>query len=166
LTVAARARWPIFAALLVAAAVSAAVPPAGPGAQVVVRDEGGDILARVDLADDGRLTLRYRNSVYASLAEERFVAQGSALRLVELAADERAILDEYYETVDSQAAGPGDERDWRAAPRRDLVVERLAVAATDLGRRTLLVPGQPPLELWRLVDDTDPTVVIALEPPG
>lgn len=39
----------------------------------------------------------------------------------------------------------------------------LLVAATDLGERTLLVDGASPLELWRLVDDAQPTVRIELD---
>jgi hypothetical protein len=165
--VAAHARWPIVAALLIAAVVSASVPAAGAGVHVFVRDEDGGVLARVSLPAGGLVTLRYRNSLYGSLAEERFVAQGDALRLVELAADERAVLDEYY-VIDGGAerARPGDMRAWTGVPRDLVVLESLAVAATDLGRRELIVGGQRPIELWRLVDDREPTVLITLEVPG
>jgi hypothetical protein len=164
---AARAGWPIVAAGLLAAAVSAAVPPPGADGHVVVRNEHGEVLARIGLGDGGRVTLRYRNSLYGSVAEERFVAEGPALRLVELAADERAVLDEYYEIAGgARPAGPGDDRAWSGVPQRDLVIERLVIAATDLGERTLIVPGRPPVDLYGLVEDTAPTVVVTLERPG
>jgi hypothetical protein len=165
--VAARTRWPIVAALLLGATVSASAPAAGAGGHVLVRDVHGTVLVQVPLHEDERLTLRYRNSLYGSLAEERFVAQGDALRLVELAADERAVLDEYY-VIDGGAerARPGDMRAWTGVPRDLVVLESLAVAATDLGRRELIVGGQRPIELWRLVDDREPTVLITLEVPG
>jgi hypothetical protein len=46
---------------------------------------------------------------------------------------------------------------------RPTVLGTLSIAATDLGERTLLVPGEPPLELWRLVGDGDPFVVLGIE---
>lgn len=161
-------RWPLVGALLLAAAVSGSGPAAArPDAQVVVRDERGTILARVSLPDGALMTLRYRNSLYGSLAEERFAVQEQTLRLVELAADERAVLDEYYVIAGpAERTGGGDTRRWRGTPRDALTLERLAVAATDLGERVLLVPGRAPIELWRLVDDREPTVIIALEPSG
>lgn len=164
---AARGRSPIVVALLVAVLVSGSGPVAAqPGAQVLVRDERGTILARVGLGEDRQLTLRYRNSLYGSLAEERFVVRGSSLHLVQLAADDRAVLDEYY-VVDGGAepTRPGDDRAWWAAPRDALWLDDLAIAATDLGERTLIVPGRPPLELWRLVDDAAPTVVLVIAGP-
>ncbi len=161
-------RRPIVVALLVASAVSGSGPAvAAPAADVVVRDQHGTVLIRVAVRDGSRVTLRYRNSVYGSAAEERFVVAVPALRLVEVAADERAVLDEYY-VIDGPAerTAPGDARAWRATPRDQLTIEGLAVAATDLGRRALVIPGQAAIPLWPLVDDPEPTVLIALEPTG
>jgi hypothetical protein len=145
---AARPRWPTIVALLFGAAVSASAPAAGPGTNVLVRDERGTILARVSLPDDGRLTLRYRNSLYGSLVEERFIAE------------------DYEIDGAPERTAAGDTRAWRAPPRRHLALERLAVAASDLGERVLLVPGRTPIELWRLVDDEEPTVLITLDSLG
>jgi hypothetical protein len=134
-----------------------------PGHVLTVRDEAGADLAQLALPADGAFTLRYRNSVYGSTAEERFVADGAAFRLVALAAREVAVLDEYYEL----AGGPrrGGRLGWVGAPEQRVVLETLRVAATDLGRRTLVVEGSAPLALWKLAADEAPTVVLTIEPP-
>ncbi len=167
------------AALLLVVAASLGVPavlgawpsggaPAAPdgsaAASLVVRDPDGGVVLRAGLAEGDRVVLRYRNSLYGSLAEERFELRQGALQLVELAADERAVLDEYY-AVDSVARVPhGNPRAWRASPREPLALTELAIAATDLGERTLLLPGRPPLELWRHAADERPTVRLTVEP--
>lgn len=153
-------------AVLLGVAVGILVPVAGRGPQpvLVVRDSSGAVLARMTLAD-AAFALRYRNSLYGSLAEERFVVEGGLMLLRELAADERAVLDEYY--VIAGPARPslaGDARPWRASPADDVSLSQLAIAATDLGARTVLVSGAPPLELWRFVEDDRPTVVLTVEP--
>lgn len=166
-----RGRAPGLAAALTALLVLAvaALPAAGrdgDGPVLAVRDADGALLARLPLAER-RFALRYRNSVYGSLAEERFVvAEGGRLRLVGLAADELAVLEEYYAvTSPAVRAGPGSRRVWSAPPASPVVLEELRIAATDLGRRTVLVGGHPPLPLWRLVE-ADPTVVLTVEGAG
>ena len=131
---------------------------------LVVRDPVGSEIVRAPLEDGASVVLRYRNSLYGSLAEERFVLHGGELYLAELAADERAVLDEYYVTEPATQGKPGDARRWRATPRDRLALRELAIAATDLGERTLLLPGRPAVELWRYVDDARPTVTLTLEP--
>ncbi len=85
----------------------------------------------------------------------------SRFRLAELAAEQLAVLEEYYAVSEGPVrAAPGY---WRAPPDDDLEFDRLTVAATDLGQRTLLVRGQPPLALWRLVEDAAPMVHITVE---
>jgi hypothetical protein len=133
--------------------------------ELVVGLDGGPVVARFALAEGAAVTLRYRNSLYGSLAEERFRVEGARLRLVALAADERAVLDEYYLTNGASPAARTDARRWHGTPREALTLDRLAVAATDLGERTLLVRDHPPLELWRLVEDGRPTVVLEVRRP-
>ena len=131
--------------------------PADP--ELILRGPGGELLARVQLPT-AEFTLRYRNSLYRSLAEERYVIdRDGRIRLVGLAADELAVLEEYY-AIDrpAQRQDAGATRAWRAEPAREVVIETLVVAATDLGRRTLLVEGAAPLELWPLVEDGAPSV--------
>jgi hypothetical protein len=124
----------------------------------------GTTLASVGLPADASFALRYRNSLYGTLAEERFVVTGDGeLRLVELAADQLAVLEEYY-AIDSPARAVAGARGWEATPAHVPVITQLRIAATDRGERTLLVEGAPPLELFRLVDDTEPTVVLELGP--
>lgn len=168
-------RWPgriagLAAALIAGVVVTVTIPPgAGPAGgrpAVTVRDAGGALLTSVPLPPDGRFALRYRNSVYGTLAEERFVAADDGrFRLVELAADQLAVLEEYYAvTRPAVRAPPGGRRAWAAPPARPLELDELRVAATDLGRRTLLVDDRS-VPLWRLVD-ADPTVVLAVEGAG
>lgn len=134
---------------------------------VVVRATDGTILARAPLPVTGRFALRYRNSLYGSLAEERFTAtQDRRFWLQELAADEIAVLEEYYAIPGPAERTPaGDRRTWRARPADTSAFERLTIAATRLGERTLLVPGREDVALWRLVD-REPIVIIDLEVTG
>lgn len=136
------------------------------GPVLVVRLPDETELVRAPLAADGEFSLQYRNSLYRSLVEERFVGIGPRMELVQLAADELAVLEEYY-AIDqpAQRAASGDARSWTAEPPQPVSLERLVVAATDLGERTLLVEGRPAIELWRLVEDGAASVVLALEAP-
>jgi len=68
------------------------------------------------------------------------------------------VLEEYYAIDDPARRSHTGDRPWVADPAHPVIVDRLTVAATDLGRRTLLVEGREPIELWRLVDDASPSV--------
>jgi hypothetical protein len=147
---------------LVGLALAAA--PAAPGAPaVVVRSDDGDVLASVPVGRRG-FALSYRNSVYGTLAEDRYVlASRDRFRLVEVAADQRAVLEEYYALPGPDRAGAGDRRRWVSDPARRMAFPELNIAATDLGERTLHVPGHRPVRLWRLVGDDNPIVVLDIE---
>ena len=136
----------------------------GDGPSVVVRDGDGDVLAHVPLGGD-RFAVRYRNSIYGTLAEERYrVDDDGRFTLAALAADQLAVLEEYYAVPAATAAPEDDRRSFLAdpAPGRAPTFTGLSIAATRLGERTLLVPGRDPLALWQLVDD-DPTIVLRIE---
>jgi hypothetical protein len=133
---------------------------------LVVRGPDDRVLAEVRLPD-GAFTLRYRNSVYRSLTEEHYIVDAMGrIELVGLAADELAVLEEYY-AIESPAwrAGPRAVRSWRAHPARRVTIESLIVAGTDLGQRTLLVGGEESLALWRLVDDRSPSIELEVSHP-
>jgi hypothetical protein len=133
--------------------------------QLVVRATNKDVLLRLPLPD-GRFTLRYRNSLYGSLAEERFeIDPEGAIVLVELAADEAAVLDEYYTTDRPRPGDPGDTRRWRARPAAPLTLEELVVAASQHSRRTLVVEGHS-VRLWPLAPAGTPTVILEAEEVG
>ncbi|HUG48671.1 MAG TPA: hypothetical protein VMP67_09685 [Candidatus Limnocylindria bacterium] len=155
----------LLGALLCTVLVSGCSSPTGGTAaaaqwQLVISDGQGVVL-RVPLPE-GVFTLRYRNSVYGSLAEERFrVADGGVLELIELAADEAAVLDEYYMTGDRpRPAAAGDTRRWRAAPASPLSLRELRLLATEHGERTLLV-GQTTVALWQLSDESSALMLVA-----
>lgn len=158
--------------LVVAAGVGSAVvvamaddEPSWPGPAVTVRAPGGELLADVPLGGD-RFAVQYRNSIYTTLAEERYhVSPDGRFEVVELAADQLAVLEEYYAVPGAPRPAPaGDRRGYVAEPdpARPAVFDVLRIAATDLGERTLLVPGQPPVPLWQLVDE-DVTVIVEIE---
>jgi hypothetical protein len=133
---------------------------------IVIRGHGGDMLATVPL-NGGRFAVSYRNSIYGTLAEERYrVLPDGRCRLIEIAADQLAVLEEYYAVPGAphRAAEP-DRREWVAPPdpARPVIFKALSIAATDLGERTVHVPGEPPLELWRLVKDQSPFVALHIE---
>lgn len=148
-----------------AAAFAAAGQQAG-GRSVTIANDDGE-LARVPL-DGDTFAVSYRNSIYGTIAEERYVVQpDGSFRLHELAADQLAVLEEYYAVPGSPAAAVAatDRRDFVAAPDPGVPVrfDTLSIAATDLGQRTLHAPGAPPLALWQLVGDEDPFVVLDIQ---
>ncbi len=130
---------------------------------VIIRDHDGDVLASLPLRGD-RFAVSYRNSIYGTVAEERYVILPDGdYRLVQIAADQLAVLEEYYAVPGPPTlAESGDRRAWVVPPDPDhpAVFEGLSIAATDLGERTLYVPGFTPLALWRLVEDDNPFVVL------
>ncbi len=157
----------VAAAVLVGAVVATTAALAGDGERaVVVRTPDGEVLARVPLTGD-RFAVSYRNSVYTTLAEERYrVLPDDRFALVEIAADQVAVLEEYYALPGApESAPPGDRRGHVAEPDpgRPAVFEVLNIAATDLGERTLYVPGAAPVPIWRLVTGEDPTVLLEIE---
>ena len=138
---------------------------ADPQRFLVISNDDGE-LARVPL-DGETFAVSYRNSIYQTLAEERYEVQtDGSYRLVQIAADQLAVLEEYYGVPDAPTpAGHADRRNYVVppAPSRPVVFDTLSIAATDLGQRTLHVPGQPPLELWSLVGNDNPFVVLDIK---
>ena len=166
-----RVRW-LAAVVLVSAAllggvVAATAAPAGSdGPAVVVRTPDGEVLAGVPLTGDS-FAVGYRNSVYTTLAEERYrVLPDGRFALVELAADQVAVLEEYYAVPGTPRPAPTGDRRAHVAepdPARAAVFDVLNIAATDLGERTLYVPGADPVPIWRLVTGEDPTVLLEIQ---
>jgi hypothetical protein len=153
----------LLAAILAAAMLGSGCAGAEPGPALTVHDSGGVLLTRVPLPAP-EFAVSYRNSVYGSVAEERYrVREGGRFGLVELAADQLAVLEEYYAVPGPVRAAPSsDRRRWLAEPRDNPVFDELAIAATALGERTLHVPGHAPVPLPPLVTD-GVTVVLDIE---
>jgi len=135
------------------------------GRTLVVSNDDGE-LARVPF-DRDTFAVSYRNSIYRTLAEERYEVQpDGTYRLVEIAADQLAVLEEYYGVPGAPVpAGPDDRRNYVVPPdpSRPAVFHTLSIAATDLGQRTLHIPGEPPLELWQLVGNDNPYVELEIK---
>jgi hypothetical protein len=146
-------------ALLSITLIGSAAVPAGPVSSLLVETPGGRIVASVALPPDGAFTLRYRNSLYGTPAAEDFVVTDGAIHLVGLRAEQLAVLEEYY-AISSPARRDPAGGDWWAEPAHRPVIQALQLAATDLGERTLHVSGATPVELWRLVDDGAPHLVL------
>ncbi|WAP52137.1 hypothetical protein OL239_02130 [Arthrobacter sp. ATA002] len=149
-----------------AAGVAAAGQGGNPAAWTLSISNDGGVLAAVPV-DGGSFAVSYRNSLYGSTAEERYeIRPDGSYLLVQLAADDLAVLEEYYAVPGApDPAEPGDRRNWVAAPdpSRPAAFTSLSVAATDLGQRTVHTAGAPPLDLWTLVDDGDPFVTLELK---
>ncbi len=154
----------LAAELGVVGGCAAAAGPAPPGPVISVRDPAGVLLAQVPLGAAG-FAVSYRNSLYGTLAEERYrVAEGGRFTLVELAADQLAVLEEYYGVPGPVRHAPvADRRAFVARPTRTAEFAALDVAATSLGERTLHVPGHAPVPLAPLASAADPTVVLVVE---
>ena len=147
----------LFAAGLTASAAAAARD--GDARWIVARDAAGVELARERLPATNEFVLRYRNSVYDSVAEERYRVADGHLELVALAADELAVLEEYSSAFGAIRDAPDSRLTWSVAVERPAIALPLRVQATALGERTLLVDGRE-LALWRLVTGRDDTLVI------
>jgi hypothetical protein len=157
------------AGIALAVAIGVTVAVAGPddGAHsVTVRTPDGDLVAQVPL-DGNTFSVGYRNSIYRTLAEERYrVLPDGRFELVQLAAEQVAVLEEYYAVPDPPRKAPlGDRLDYVVAPdpSRPAIFDELNIAATDLGERTLYVPGSRPVPIWQLVVTEDPTVILDTE---
>ena len=136
-----------------------------PDVLVTITNDNGE-LASVPLTGTG-FSVSYRNSLYGTRAEERYtLGPDGTFVLDQIAADQLAVLEEYYAVPGvPSAAAESDRREWvvEPDPARPAVFEELSIAATDLGQRTLHVDGAPPLELWSLVDDNNPFVELHLK---
>jgi hypothetical protein len=148
--------------LLVALSAGSVTSGASPTLRISLPD--GQVLLRVALPADAAFALRYRNSLYGSFAQERFVVMDDGrLRLTELRAEQLAVLEEYY-AIATPARAVGGRLGLAADPAHVPEIGALQVAATDRGARTLIVAGLEPIELWRFVDDGAPHVLIEAEP--
>jgi hypothetical protein len=106
---------------------------------VVATDRGGDTVAELALPRSGAFELTYRHSYYRRPAVERFAAaDDGSFRLVEIASPSEAVL-EYYEVEGERSRGGGW---WRLRLARPARFERMALAATAVGRRTLAAGGR------------------------
>jgi hypothetical protein len=128
------------AALLLAAAALAAPALAhgDDGPRVVVRDEGGDVVAEAALPADGRFALAYRHSVYQAPAEERFRADGQGFVLDSIASPNQRVLD-YYE-LDGDRTREGET--WVLRPYEPARFNTMPLAATRRGQRTLVTSSE------------------------
>ena len=154
-------------ALSLGAAALLGATSAGPSAAdwlLVGRLPAGDVVLSVPLPDDS-FALRYRNSLYGSLAEERFTIDARGrLVLEELASDEAALLGEYYEIGQRPYRAPlWDARDWVAPPATQTALQELPVLATLRGQRSLIVEGRAPIALWSLAGSERATVTLVAE---
>jgi len=152
-------------------AVASGIVPAEDGSEqgsraIVVRDYRGSVIASVPLHGD-RFAVSYRNSIYGTPAEERYrVLADGRYRLRQIAAAQLAVLEEYYSVSSApERARERDRQRWVVAPNpeRTPTFETLSIAATDLGQRTVHVPGEPPLALWKLVGPKHPFVELSIE---
>ena len=121
-----------------AARSPSARPPAAPTARASSSaTRGGDVVAEAALPADGRFALAYRHSVYKAPAEERF----------------RALADGRLRARERRLAEPAGARVLRGSrgriargrlvpARRPARFTTMALAATERGRRTLVVGGE------------------------
>jgi hypothetical protein len=129
---------PAVAAAAVALAGGAAVRADGPP-HVVATDRGGGTVAELELPRSGAFALTYRHSYYRRPAVERFTAaDDGSFRLVEIASPSEAVL-EYYEVDGTRSRRDGW---WRLRLARPVRFTRMALAATAVGRRTLVAAGE------------------------
>jgi hypothetical protein len=122
-------------AALALAACAAAVQAGGPP-HVVAKDRDGRTVAELPAKDGFALT--YRHSYYRQPAVERFRVAKGGFRLVEIASPSEAVLD-YYDVEGTRSHRGGW---WTLRLARPARFERMPLAATSVGRRTLVADGR------------------------
>jgi hypothetical protein len=105
----------------------------GGSPHVVARGSHG-VVADVRLPASGTFALEYRHSYYRQPARETFRATGDGFELVAISSPSEAVLD-YYEIEGERSRGGGR---WTLRPAHPARFERMALAATETGRRTLV----------------------------
>ena len=119
--------------LLLAAALGALAMTGG-SPHVVARASDGDVVAELRLPASGTFALDYRHSYYRVPARETFRATEDGFELVAISSPSEAVLD-YYEIEGARERRGGA---WTLRPARPARFERMALAATETGRRTLV----------------------------
>jgi hypothetical protein len=121
--------------LLLAIALGAMAVVGGPP-HVVARTAGGERVAELRVADT--FALEYVHSYYRQPARETFRLRPEGFELVAIASPSAAVLD-YYEVEGERTRRGGW---WTLRPARPARFRTLALAATDVGRRTLVAGGR------------------------
>jgi hypothetical protein len=118
--------------LLIAALGAMAMTGGSP--HVVARASDGDVVAELRLPSSGTFALEYRHSYYRVPARETFHVTGDGFELVTISSPSEAVLD-YYEIEGDRSRRGGQ---WALRPARPARFERMALAVTATGRRTLV----------------------------
>ena len=119
---------------LLLAAVLGALALTGGSPHVVARTSGGDVVADLRLPPTGTFALEYRHSYYRRPARETFRATEDGFELVAISSPSEAVLD-YYEIEGTRERVGGT---WTLRPDRPAQFDEMALAATAVGRRTLV----------------------------
>jgi hypothetical protein len=123
--------------LLLAVAIGALAVTGG-APHVVARTADGDAVAELRLPASGTFSLEYRHSYYRRPARETFRATGDGFELIAVSSPSEAVLD-YYEIEGTRARRGGV---WTLRPARRAQFDQMALAATAIGRRTLVAGGE------------------------
>lgn len=109
------------------------------GASVVVRDAGGNVLARSSLPGSGEFSVEYVHSYYKVPAAEHFSAgPRGGFELVGISSPSEAVLD-YYDLEGHKTA---DDEGVRLVLEETQRFDELPLVGTETGRRTLVLPGR------------------------
>ena len=119
--------------LLLALAIGALAVTGG-SPHVIARTGDGDAVADLRLPPSGRFALEYRHSYYRQPARETFRATEDGFELVAISSPSEAVLD-YYEIEGARSRRAGV---WTLRPARPARFEEMALAASGVGRRTLV----------------------------
>jgi Domain of unknown function (DUF1850) len=107
---------------------------AGGSPHVVARASDGDVVAELRLPPSGTFALEYLHSYYRQPARETFRATGDGFELVAISSPSEAVLD-YYELDGARERSGGL---WTLRPERRARFDEMGLAATAVGRRTLV----------------------------
>ena len=124
--------------VLLAVALGALALSGGPP-HVVARSVDGGQVAELRLPPSGRFALEYLHSYYREPARETFRARDDgSFELVAVSSPSEAVLD-YYEIDGKRSSRNGV---WTLRPAHPPRFDGMALAATAVGRRTLVASGR------------------------
>ena len=127
--------WVLRVAILLCAL---ALTASGPATAVVVRAEGGAVVAAVPLPPDGHFALAYRHSVHQAPTLERFAAEPDGeFRLIGVSSPSEAVLDYYAIEGARRRSLDG----WHLELYEPQSFAELPLIATSVGERALVVAG-------------------------
>lgn len=105
---------------------------------IAARDNADRAIACLELPESGHFSISYQHSYYDAPAVEKFIANGTTFRLVEISSVNEGVLDYYELEGERKSSGAW----FSLLPDERRRFDSLPLIATEKGRRTIVVSGE------------------------